>query len=35
MRRVFVLVLVIASSVAAIADEGMWTFDNVPRQVIA
>jgi hypothetical protein len=35
MRRVLVLVLVIAMSAAALADEGMWTFDNVPRAEIA
>ena len=35
MRRLFVLIVVVALSGAARADEGMWTFDNVPRQAIA
>jgi hypothetical protein len=35
MRRSLVLIAVIALSGAATADEGMWTFDNVPRQAIA
>jgi V8-like Glu-specific endopeptidase len=36
MRRLCVLVLILGTaSAAALADEGMWTFDNVPRQVIA
>ena len=35
MRQLFVLVVVIALSATATADEGMWIFDNVPRQAIA
>ena len=35
MRRLFLLVLVVATSAAPMADEGMWTFDNVPRAAIA
>ena len=35
MRRLVVLVSVLAMSAVAAADEGMWTFDNVPRDAIS
>ena len=35
MRRFLMMVCVVMLSAAAAADEGMWTFDNVPRAEIA
>jgi hypothetical protein len=35
MRRILSLLCVVAMCVGVSADEGMWTFDNVPKDVIA